>query len=228
MPSLYLQLGQMGYAQTVFDIMPKRNVITWTTLICSFSQMDLSEKALSCLRSMVLEGFLPNEHTYVGAISACVNTRAVSIRKEIHGRIYRTQDSLNSFVSNSLVNFYGKCELLKSPRLAFAAILEPNLVAWASLISCCFQCGQNEEGLKLFLRSLRVGMTVNEFTCSSVLGACTMLEILELGKLLHCPVVKCCIPAQLYSCTKEVSSPLPCSMKTTMISLFSRDFIQQS
>ncbi|XP_027159164.1 pentatricopeptide repeat-containing protein At3g49170, chloroplastic-like [Coffea eugenioides] len=191
--SMYLQLGQMGYAQTVFDIMPKRNVITWTTLICSFSQMGLSEKALSCLRSMVLEGFLPNEHTYVGAISACVNTRAVSIGKEIHGRIYRTQDSLNSFVSNSLVNFYGKCGLLKSARLAFDAILEPNLVAWASLISSCFQCGQNEEGLKLFLRSLRVGMTVNEFTCSSVLGACTVLENLELGKQIHCLIVKCCI-----------------------------------
>ncbi|KAL3520866.1 hypothetical protein ACH5RR_019015 [Cinchona calisaya] len=208
--SMYLKLNQMDYAQKVFDKMPKRNIISWTTLICWFSQMGLSENALNCFRSMVLEGFLPNEHTYVGAISACVNTGAVRIGKEIHGRIYRAEDSLNSFVSNSLVNFYGKCGLLKSARLAFDAILEPNLVAWASLISCYFQCGQNEEGLSLFLRSLRVGIKVNEFTCSSVLGACAMLVSLELGMQVHCLGVKCCVLADQFVVTGLVNFYAKC------------------
>lgn len=172
--------------------------------------MGLSEHALNCFRSMVLEGFSPNEHTYVGAISACVNIGAVRIGKEIHGRIYRIEDSLNSYVSNSLVNFYGKCGLLKSARLAFDAIFEPNLVAWASLISCYFQCGQNEEGLILFLRSLRVGMMVNEFTCSSVLGACAMLENFELGMQVHCLGVKCCTLADQFVVTGLVNFYAKC------------------
>lgn len=189
--SMYLKLNQMDYAQKVFDKMLKRNIISWTTLISSLSQIGLSENALNCFRSMILEGFLPNEYTYVGVISACVNIGNVRTGKEVHGRIYRTEDSLNSYVSNSLVNLYGKCGLVKSARLVFDAILEPNLVAWASLISCYFKCGENEEGLNMFLRSLRVGMKINEFTCSSILGACATWENLEIGIQVHCLAVKC-------------------------------------
>ncbi|CAI9091319.1 OLC1v1026323C1 [Oldenlandia corymbosa var. corymbosa] len=187
---MYFKLNQVDDALKVFDTMPKRNSITWTTLVSSLSHMGHSGKALDCFRAMVLEGFSPNNYSYVGAISASTDIGAVRVGKELHGRIYRAEESLNSFVINSLVSFYGKCALLRSARIVFEAMLEPDLVSLASLISCYFQCGEDEEGLSLFLKYLRTGLKVNEFTFASVLGACARLESLALGMGVHCLAAK--------------------------------------
>lgn len=188
--TMYLKLNHVDYAQKVFDKMGKRNIISWTTLISSYYHMGLSENALDCFRSMVLDGFNPNNYTYVAAISACSNLETIRTGKELHGRIYRTEEVFNAFVSNCLVNFYGKCGLLSSARVVFDAIFEPNLVAWASLMSCYIQSGDYEGGIDIFLRSLSLGMEINEFICASVLGACAALESLEIGKQAHCLSVK--------------------------------------
>ncbi|KAL2549051.1 Pentatricopeptide repeat-containing protein [Forsythia ovata] len=209
--SMYLKMGHTEYALKLFEQMPERNVITWTTLISSYSQMGLSEKALNCLRSMVLDnGISPNNYTYVGAISACANMRALRAGKEIHGKIYRTEEIANSFVNNCLINFYGKCGLLKSVRLVFDGILEPNTISWVSLIAGYCQYGENEEGLRIFLRTLRMGVKVNEFSYGSVLGACAALEMLEVGMQLQGLAVKCGIVMDQYVVTGLVNFYAKC------------------
>ncbi|XP_057981549.1 pentatricopeptide repeat-containing protein At2g27610-like isoform X2 [Malania oleifera] len=119
-----------------------------------------------------------------------VFTGAVRTGKEIHGRIYRIGEELNSFVSNSLITMYGKCGFSNSAQLVFDAILVPNSVSWTSLILTYCQSGKNTEGLKIFLRSWKVGVMVNEFSCASVLGACAALENFRVGIQLHPLVVK--------------------------------------
>lgn len=189
--TMYSKLGHIDYAQKLFDRMLVRNLVTWTSLISSYSQMGLSEKALNCFRSMVLDdGITPNDYTYVAALSACAQVRALRNGKEIHARIYRMEETVNSFVNNSLVNFYGKCGSLKKAGLVFDSIPELNTVSCVSLIASYMQCGENEEGLRIFLRSLRMGVKVNEFTFGSILGACAALEILEVGRQVQCLAVK--------------------------------------
>ncbi|KAK3034461.1 hypothetical protein RJ639_033317 [Escallonia herrerae] len=140
---------------------------------------------------IVTEGFEPNQYTYVSALTACNSIGDSRTGKEILGRIFRLQQDLNSFVSNCLVNLYGKSGLLKSARAVFDTMLEPNHVSWASHISCSCQCGENLEGLKIFLRSRNARVRVNEVCCATVLGACTALEYLKLGKQLHSLAIKC-------------------------------------
>lgn len=219
--TLYLKLCNLDYARKLFDKMPERNVISWTTLISSYAQMGLSEGALDGVRAMVLDGFHPNDYTYVGAISACTNVGAVRLGKEIHGRITRTAENSNSYVSNCLVNFYGKCGLLTSARLVFDSLLEPNLVSWASLSSCYFQHGNHEGGLDVFLQSLSLGMEVNEYTCSNVLGACAELQNLELGMQMHTLAIKRGIYFDQFVMTGLVNFYAKCSQVQSAHQVFS-------
>ncbi|GMP68373.1 hypothetical protein CsSME_00028009 [Camellia sinensis var. sinensis] len=189
--SMYLKFNLIDDARNVFDRMPEQNVISWTTFVTWFSQMGLSEEALNCFRSMVAAGFLPNHYSYASALSACASIGNARTGKEIHGKIYRTGEELNSYVSNCLVNLYGKCGMLKSARFVFDDILEPNSVSWTSLLSCYCQCGENLEGLKIFMQSQKAGVKVNEFSCVSVLGACAALEKLDVGMQVHSHSVKC-------------------------------------
>ncbi|KAK1430199.1 hypothetical protein QVD17_12767 [Tagetes erecta] len=188
--TMYLKTNSLQDARQVFDKMPQRNLISWTTLISSYSQMGMTNEALQCFRRMVDNGFVPNCYTYVSALSCCASLRVLRTGKEIHGRILKFEEKLNSFVENSLVNFYGKCGMLKSALSVFESILDPNEVSWTSLVSCACQCGENLEGLKIFVRSHEAGVKVNEFACASVLGVCAALENIELGMQVHSYAVK--------------------------------------
>ncbi|KAB1225392.1 hypothetical protein CJ030_MR1G015668 [Morella rubra] len=189
--SLYVKVNRLDDARKVFDAMPERNLISWTALISGYSKMGMAEEALNCFRLMVNDGFEPNHYTYVGAISACASIGDARAGKEIHGRIYRCGQELNGQVSNCLVNMYGKCGLVNSAQLVFNAILKPDLISWTSILSCYCQCGDDMEGVKIFLQSRKEGVVVSEFSCASVLGACAALENLKVGMQVHSLVVKC-------------------------------------
>ncbi|CAK9188345.1 unnamed protein product [Ilex paraguariensis] len=208
--NMYLKFDCMDDARKLLDQMPERNTISWTTLISSYSQLGLPEDALDCFRKMVEDGVDPNHYTYVGAITACASLGVARTGKEIHGKIYRTAEDVNSFVSNCLVNFYGKCGLLKSARFVFDAILEPNLVSWTSLLSCYSQCGENVEGLRIFLQSLRAGLKGNEFSCASILGTCAALGNLEVGMQVHCHAIKCGIRLDQFVVTGLIDFYVKC------------------
>ncbi|KAI3470598.1 hypothetical protein Pfo_027261 [Paulownia fortunei] len=209
--TMYSKLGHIDYAQKLFDRMLVRNLVTWTALISAYSQMGLSEKALNCFRSMVLDdGTSPNDYTYVAAILACAQVGAVRNGKEIHGRIYRMEETVNSFVNNCLVNFYGKCGSLKSARLVFDTMPELNTVSCVSLVASYMQCGENEEGLRIFLRLLRMGVKVNEFSYGSILGCCASLEILEVGRQVQCLAVKCGVRMDQFVVTSLVNFYAKC------------------
>ncbi|KAK9056391.1 hypothetical protein SSX86_027481 [Deinandra increscens subsp. villosa] len=71
-------------------------------------------------------GFVPSHYTYVSALSSCASFRVSRTAKEIHGRILKCEEKLNSFVENSLVNFYGKFGMMKNALSIFDGILDPN------------------------------------------------------------------------------------------------------
>ncbi|GAA0158414.1 hypothetical protein LIER_15448 [Lithospermum erythrorhizon] len=188
--AMYLRLNHNDEAHKLFDEMPHRNIFTWVTLISSYAQMGASEMVLGCFRSMVFEGFVPNDFTIVSSLSSCTDMGALKHGKEIHGRVVKNGECSNSIVSNCLVNFYWKCGLFRLAELLFDTCVEPNVVTWGSMISCYCQSGENEEALSLFLRSLRAGVAVNEFVSTSVLGACAALKVSLIGMQVHCLTVK--------------------------------------
>jgi pentatricopeptide repeat protein len=194
----------------VFDAMPERNLISWTALISGYSQMGMAEEALNCFRLMVDDGFSPNHYTYVGAISACATIGDARAGKEVHGRIYRHEQELSGRVGNCLVNMYGKCGLLNSARLVFDGIFKPDLVSWTSILSCYCQCGENLEGLKIFMWSRKEGAVVNEFCCASVLGACAALENLKVGMQIHPLVIKCGLGLDIFVVTALINLYAKC------------------
>lgn len=58
-------------ARTVFNKMPQRNVISWSTMILSYAINGESEKALALFSKMQNEGLQPNYVTYLGVLFAC-------------------------------------------------------------------------------------------------------------------------------------------------------------
>lgn len=189
--SMYVKVKRANDARKVFDKMPKRDVISWSTLISGYSQMGMPEEALGLFKSMVYGGSEPNYITYISVLSACASLGDGGAGRAIHGRVYRSGMEINVALSNSFLNMYGKSGWLDAVRMVFSVMEERNSISWTSLVSCYCQHGENLEGLKIFLLSRRTGVTVNEFSCATALAACAALENLKVGMQIHSLVLKC-------------------------------------
>ncbi|XP_058078156.1 pentatricopeptide repeat-containing protein At1g20230-like [Magnolia sinica] len=151
----YAQNGQFKEASNCFHQMRiledfKPNVISWTALIAGNEQNGCSSQALNVFRQMISEGVKPNSITIASVVSACTSLSLVLHGKEIHGYCVKT-DGLDSdvLVSNSLVDFYAKCQDLDVARRKFDRIGQKDLVSWNAMLAGYAQRGCHEEAIEL-------------------------------------------------------------------------------
>ena len=75
---MYIKCGNTDMARTLFNKMPQRNVISWSTMILGYAINGETEKALALFSRMKNEGVQPNYVTYLGVLSACSHAGLVN------------------------------------------------------------------------------------------------------------------------------------------------------
>ncbi|KAI5058786.1 hypothetical protein GOP47_0026956 [Adiantum capillus-veneris] len=69
----YAKCGVLGKAQEVFDRLPVRDIVCWTTLITAYSEHGDGERAFMYFERMIHEGLYPDAVTFSCIIKACSN-----------------------------------------------------------------------------------------------------------------------------------------------------------
>lgn len=193
MISGYIRFGKIGDAVTLFEEMPERDVPSWNALIAGCTQNGLFSQALSILRSMTSGstseegqsgGNRPNAITVACALSACGHSGTLQLGKEIHGYILRNGLAVDSYLSNALVDMYGKCGSLNEARVIFDKTASRNLTSWNSMINCLAFHGQTSCAISVFEEMMLSGTDIvpDEVTFIGLLNACTHGGEVERGK----------------------------------------------
>jgi pentatricopeptide repeat protein len=68
---MYAKCGSMDDALKVFNMMPSRNVVTWTAILGACAMHGHGKEALKHFEWMCEEGVQPNDITFVCLLSAC-------------------------------------------------------------------------------------------------------------------------------------------------------------
>ncbi|XP_042509065.1 pentatricopeptide repeat-containing protein At1g33350-like [Macadamia integrifolia] len=186
MISGYTRVGQIGNAVSLFEEMPERDVPSWNAVIAGCTQNGLFTEAISLFRRMVNladSDERPNQVTVVCVLSACGHLGMLQIGKLIHGYIYRNSLGPNSFVSNGLVDMYGKCGSLKEAKRVFDKTSDRSLTSWNSMINCLALHGQSEIAISVFEEMVGCGDVVRPdgITFVGLLNACTHGGLVEQG-----------------------------------------------
>ncbi|OWM85434.1 hypothetical protein CDL15_Pgr019058 [Punica granatum] len=193
MISGYVRFGLMGDAMSLFEKMPERDVPSWNALIAGCTQNGFFSQALSILRSMIsastsedgkTRGNRPNAVTVACALSACGHTGTLQLGKEIHCYILRNGLALDFYISNALIDMYGKCGSLIEARGIFDRTVKRNLTSWNSMINCLALHGQTRQAISVFeeMMTFGVDMLPDEVTFIGLLNACTHGGHVERGQ----------------------------------------------
>lgn len=173
----------------VFDRIPHslRDTVSWNSFISALCRFEDWEAALQAFRLMLLDSLEPSSFTLVSVAHACSNLPrrdGLRLGKQLHGYSLRVGDA-KTFTNNALMSMYTKLGHLNHAEVLFDLFEERDLVSWNTLLSSLSQNDMFFEALLLLHRMVLEGLKPDGVTISSVLPACSHLELLDKGKQLH-------------------------------------------
>ncbi|KAI5444826.1 hypothetical protein KIW84_013198 [Lathyrus oleraceus] len=187
----YLRVGDVENGLEVFGEMVERDVPAWNAVISGCTQNGFFSEGIRLFREMVFvagcgeggfcKGNKPNQVTVVCALSACGHASMLQLGKWIHGYVYRHGFVVDSFVSNALVDMYGKCGSLEQARKVFEMDICKGLTSWNSMINCYALHGKCEGAIAVFEQMVECGVKPDEVTFIGLLNACTHGGLVEQG-----------------------------------------------
>ncbi|RVW16124.1 Pentatricopeptide repeat-containing protein [Vitis vinifera] len=185
--NMYAKCGHTTFARQVFDEMFEKNLVSWSAMISGYDQAGEPQMAIDLYSQMFL---VPNEYVFASVISACASLSALTQGQKIHSRSLKFGYESISFVSNSLISMYMKCNQCSDALSVFTNTPEPNCVSYNALITGFVENQQLERGFEFFKLMRQQGLIPDRFAFMGVLGICTTTENLKRGTELHCQTVK--------------------------------------
>eukprot|EP01018_Ginkgo_biloba_P007739 Gb_39699 [translate_table: standard] len=178
---MYGKCGSLETARDLFDKMPKRDIVSWNTIIAGHAQNKYGEEALRLFQQMQLKGVKPNPKTFASVLPACASLAALEQGMEIHGEIIRSGFLSDVFVESALIDMYAKCGSIEKARDVFDKMLQRNDISWTAMIAGYAMHGCGKEALELFQEMQASGMNPNHVTFVCVLSACCHAGLVEEG-----------------------------------------------
>ncbi|KAK8950032.1 Pentatricopeptide repeat-containing protein [Platanthera guangdongensis] len=184
---MHVRFGLIHDARQLFDALPLRNVVSWTTMISAFIGLDQRSEALDLFVLMQRHGIRPNMFTFSSVLRACESLNALGA---MHCCVVKHGFNADDFVRSSLIDIYFRCGDSKGGCLIFEEMATRDLVVWNSIIGGLAQTGNGCRALELFRRMKRIGFVAKQATLTSSLRACTGMVFIEMGRQVHVHLLK--------------------------------------
>jgi len=181
----YAKCSLLDSAERVFCGMEEKTVSSWNALIGAHAQNGLPRKALDLYLVMRDSGLNPDPFTIGSLLLACAHLKFLRSGKEIHGFMMRNGLELDKFLGISLLSLYIQCGGISRAKLIFDKMGNKSLVCWNAMISGFTQNELPCEALDTFRQMLSSGIEPQEIAVMCVLGACSQVSSLQLGKEVH-------------------------------------------
>lgn len=186
---MYMKSENVLEGKQVFSEMPKKNVVSWTSLLAGFSWNGLFNEAVDIFFQMQPAGIYPNSFTFATVLGALANNGLVEKGIQIHAMIIKSGFELATFVCNSLINMYSKSGLINDAKVVFDGIRNRTVVSWNCMIAGFVTNGLAVEALELFYRMRVVGIDLTQSIFVSVIRLCTDLQELDFAAQVHALVI---------------------------------------
>lgn len=179
---MYAKCGDIESARLVFDKMPVRDLVSWTSLISGYAHNGCNGETLVFFDSMRDSGIRPNRVGILSGLLACGNLGALRKGEWLHSYVIQTGFEFDVLVATAIMDMYTKCGSLDLARRLFDGTPGKDVVCWSAMIASYGIHGQGRKSLDLFDAMLGAKVMPNHVTFTCVLSACSHSGLLEEGK----------------------------------------------
>ncbi|KAL2921233.1 hypothetical protein RDABS01_012724 [Bienertia sinuspersici] len=157
-------------ARRVFDEMPHRDDVCYSSMVIGLSQNSRPVEALALFGEMASRNVRSTVYSVSGAIGACSELAALEQCRVIHGHGVVTGLIRAVYVSTGLVTAYGKCGMVTDARSVFDESLhDMNIVGWNAMMASYAQQGDKASVFELLGLAESRGLVLDDFSFLAVL-----------------------------------------------------------
>ncbi|KAG2244520.1 hypothetical protein Bca52824_093607 [Brassica carinata] len=186
----YLKEGDIDCARLVFDALPEKSTVTWTTMIKGYAKMGRSYVSLQLFYQLMESNVVPDGYILSTVLSACTILSFVEGGKQIHAHILRHGHEMDASLMNVLMDSYVKSGRVTCARKLFDGMWNADITSWTTILSGYKQNSLHKEAMELFSGISKFGLKPDVYACSSILTSCASLHALEYGRHVHAYTIK--------------------------------------
>lgn len=136
---MYTKCGCLKYAQTIFKIMPQKDLVTWNLMIASYGSHSKCLEAIRLFNQMKTSGVTPDDVTFLSLFSSCSHSGLVDeglslfhlMREE-----YGIEPKMEHYVN--IVDLLGRAGQLEHAHHFIQQMpIQPDRSVWLCLLSAC-------------------------------------------------------------------------------------------
>lgn len=185
--------GGMELAASIFESLVEPEAFDYNTLMRG--HVGGGREPAAALRmyvDMLEAGVRPDSYTFPFALKACAQLAALQEGRQLQAHIVKLGFQHDEHVQNSLISFYGKCVEPAMARLAFDRVEaeERTAASWSALLAAYTKAGLWGECLESFGAMVLDGWRPDESSTVSALSACAHLGAFDVGRSLHCALLR--------------------------------------
>ncbi|KAL0921520.1 hypothetical protein M5K25_008599 [Dendrobium thyrsiflorum] len=129
---MYAKCGNLESCLAVFEEMPKKNLVSWTTLVSGLGLHGFIVEALERFQQMEQEGFVPDGITFFAILSACRHGGFVEEGMRIFNRmrwVYGVEPEMDHYVC--VVDLLCSFGRMKEAEVVISGMpFQPNTIIW--------------------------------------------------------------------------------------------------
>ncbi|CAM9001700.1 unnamed protein product [Rhodiola kirilowii] len=187
---MHVKCGMMLNARKLFDEMPERNVVSWTTVIGGLVDSGDYKESFRLFLDMWCESLETGPRLVAIMLRAAAGLGGIFVGSQLHAIAVKMNLSRNIFVTCALIDMYSKCGSIEDAQCVFDEMPKKTTVGWNSIIAGYALHGYAEEALGLYYEMQDSGAKMDHFTFSIVVRICTRLGSLEHAKQAHAGLVR--------------------------------------
>lgn len=166
--------GFLDFALKVFEEMPKRDLVSWSSMVACFANNGFGYEALALFQRMQLVGTVkPDEVIVLSVVSAISILGDLELGKWIRGFISRNGLEFTVPLGTALVDMFSRCGCIEESMRVFDEMGERNVLTWTALINGLAVHGRSAEALRMFYEMRNHGFQPDHVTFTAVLVACS-------------------------------------------------------
>ncbi|KAK6117430.1 hypothetical protein DH2020_048824 [Rehmannia glutinosa] len=182
--------GLISDAQILFEELPDKNVVSWTSLMVNYADGGLFYVVVNLYQRMRREGASCNQNTFTTVISSSGALDDECLVHQVLSHVIKSGLQTDVSVANSLISIFGGLSRVEVASYIFNNMDERDTISWNSILAAFAHNWLSEEALRYFhLMRLNHG-EVDENSLSIVLSACDSVDNLKWGRGIHGLLVK--------------------------------------
>lgn len=136
---MYIKCGSLEDGQRGFDRIPKRDIVSWNTMIAGYARHGYVDKALLIFEEMQQYGVKPNHVTFVAVLSACSHGGLVRLGRRYFNSLSRTHGIIPRMEHYAcIVDLLGRVgHLYEAEDFINNMPFEPSALVWETLLQAC-------------------------------------------------------------------------------------------